>query len=41
MPHRLPPRGPSELVMVLFGLMFWLSVLIFVPTFIEWTTRSW
>jgi len=27
--------------MVLFGLMFWLSVLIFVPTFIEWTTRSW
>ena len=42
MPHRLPPRNPWDpWVTLLFGLMFWLCVLIFVPTFAEWVTRSW
>lgn len=41
---QIPPRGPrgpiDPWITVVFGLMFWLSVMIVVPTFAEWAT-SW
>lgn len=40
MPHRLPPRNPlDEWILLAFGLIFWLSILVGVPTFVEWATR--
>lgn len=40
-PYR-PPRNPLEpWVTIVFGLMFWLTVLIVVPTLAEWVSGSW
>lgn len=41
---QIPPRGPrgplDPFVTIIFGLMFWLTVLMVVPTLIEFATRA-